>query len=102
MLTFSNVYDTILLYYIYFFKNLFRGVDFMKGYVKQISLVIPAEHYESLKRIGDEYALPVSRLIKKGIGLVIEQYMEKGETDKEKTDNDGNDCWNSNSNTPNQ
>ena len=86
---------------IYFFK-IYSGAGFMKGYVKQISLVIPVEHYESLKRIGAEYALSISRLIKKGIGLVIEQYMEKGETDKEKTDNDGNDCWNSNSNTSNQ
>lgn len=57
------------------------------GYVKNVSVAIPAEQYETLKEISEMYALPINRLMKKGIGMVIEQYMEKGEVDK-KTENE--------------
>lgn len=71
----------------------------MEGYVKQVSLFVPAEQYKILREIGKTHALSVPRLIKKGISLVINEYYENRYID-EKTENNEinkekeNDDWN--------
>lgn len=71
----------------------------MEGYVKQISLFVPAEQHRVLRGIGKTHALSVTRLIKKGIVMVINEYYENGYIDEEAGNNaidkeKENDGWN--------